>query len=170
MLFRSGDASFAGRRGRSPDLREPVVLPANIGAPVTPDAPAIAEIPPAAATLDPSAQDPLLLFQQAEHTAAQATAYLASDGSHIPPIWNDFSTEVAAAEARARLAMRIAAPAPGRMHLVSPQWRMGTEQAGLDAGYRLGQEGAAEEGRLHLEMTRREQRWLVTNVSLEPTP
>src|SRR5690606_13927276 len=114
--------------------------------------------------------DPLQLLEEAQRTAAQAAAYLASDGSHIPPIWNDFSTEVAAAEARARLAMRSAAPAPGQMHLLSPQWRMGTEQAGLDAGYRLGREGGTEEGRLRLEMTRREQRWLVTNLSLEPAP
>lgn len=111
--------------------------------------------------------DPFQLLQEAERTAAQAAAYLASDGSHIPPIWNDFSTEVAAAEARARLALRRTAPA--RMDLVSPQWRMGADRAGLDAGYRLDTRGTAEEGRLRLEMTRREERWLVTRLSLEST-
>lgn len=175
------DPSFAERRGRSPDLQGDaphVVAPTPVAQADTPQSVrrpnvAAADARPASAAPDLQSladTDPLQLLEEAQHTAAQATAYLASDGSHIPPIWNDFSTEVAAAEARARLAMRSAAPAPGQMHLLSPQWRMGTEQAGLDAGYRLGREGGTEEGRLRLEMTRREQRWLVTNLSLEPAP
>lgn len=114
--------------------------------------------------------DPLQLFQQAEATLAQAASYLASDGSRVPPVWNDFPTEVAAAEARARLVQRLADAQPVPIQLVQPRWRMGDQRAGVEAGYRVASLRGDEEGRLHVEMTRREQRWLITHLALEPTP
>ncbi|MGY0561510.1 J domain-containing protein [Luteimonas sp. A277] len=117
----------------------------------------------------PEAPDPLQLLRQAEDTVAQAALYLASDGSHIPPIWNDFSTEAVAAEARAGLAMRFDGNTPGRINLDSPKWRMGDEHAVLQAGYRTGDAHSPERGELRIEMTRREQRWLVTRVHMEPS-
>lgn len=117
-----------------------------------------------------SASDPLQLLQQAEQTIAQAALYLGSDGSRVPPIWNDFPTEVSAAESRARLATRLEGHGPRPMELVRPQWRMGSADAGVNAGYRVAGRRGVEEGRLRVEMTRREERWLITHLVLEPGP
>lgn len=116
----------------------------------------------------PDAEDPLHLFQQAERTVTQATAYLVSDGSHVPPIWNDFPTEVAADAARAGLRLRLKGRRADGIDLGSPQWRLDARHAVLDAGYSVGGRGNRERGRIQLEMSRREARWLVTRLHLEP--
>ncbi|MFZ7095378.1 J domain-containing protein [Luteimonas dalianensis] len=149
----------------APSDRQPKTL-AHIE-PVTLE-PAAPPADPAPAEPQPG-PDPLQLFTQAEHTAFQATTYLASDGSHIPPIWNDFPTEAAAADTRAGLALRLDGSDFREINLDSPRWRMGAERAMLDADYRIGGWRTRERGQLRVEMTRREQRWLVTRLTLEPS-
>ena len=113
-------------------------------------------------------EDPLHLLQQAEHAVTQATTYLGSDGAHIPPIWNDFHAEANAAAARLDLQQRLDGRRPGTLQLDPPRWLLGNERAVMDATYRAGNWRGREQGQLRIEMTRREQQWLITRVHLEP--
>ena len=113
-------------------------------------------------------EDPLHLLQQAEHAVTQATTYLGSDGTHIPPIWNDFHAEANAAAARLDLHQRLDGRRPGTLQLDPPRWLLGNERAVMDATYRAGNWRGREQGQLRIEMTRREQQWLITRVHLEP--
>lgn len=141
-----------------PGTAEPAAAPAT-------DQPPVAEIAQTAEDTQPPAEDPFLLLQEAEHAVAQVAAYLASDGSHVPPVWNDFPTEASAAATRAGLQRRLDG---GSLELQAPRWVMGNDRAALDAGYRAAGAPDLEEGTLRIEMTRREQRWLVTRLHLEP--
>lgn len=154
----------------------PVVAPEPLPPPAAPDVirTAATPAPPDVATTAAPAlqaiaeEDPLQLLQQAEQTVSQTTAYLVSDGSHVPPIWRDVPARAAADQARARLHLRLDGDSAASIDLGSPHWRMDSKHAVLEAGYRVDGPPSDEQGRLRIEMSRGEQGWLVTRLHLEP--
>ncbi len=85
-------------------------------------------------------------------------AYLVETNKGVPPIWDSLSAERAAAQVRTGIA-RGEGP-----RFASPDWRISDSEAALQAGLRY-RDG--REGRLRVRLTWREQRWLVSDLSME---
>ncbi|UHH08581.1 DnaJ domain-containing protein [Luteimonas fraxinea] len=123
---------------------------------------------PAAQT---SSQDEALLalLQEAEAAIAQITRYLAASDMPLPPVWSNVDTQVEATVLRQALHARLQGGGRRRMALHGPQWRIDSERAVLDSGYSIdGWRSANEDGRLYVELQRREHQWLATALHLEP--
>ncbi len=99
----------------------------------------------------------------------QMAGFLASPAAVPPPLWNDVATLDSAAEQRVSLHAARVPPAAG-LDVRHPQWRMSAERAEVDADYRLeGGDGTLAEGRLHMTLVWREDRWMVSGLRLEPS-
>lgn len=152
---------------------EPPPAPLSAAAPTAHAAaskPAVTAPTVTAPTATAPTADPFVLYEEAEHTFAQLTAWMGSSEGLPPPIWNDTGTEAAAASARAALQQRGSARRPAKLAIDAPQWTLGSERAAVAGSYRVGSRRAGEQGRLQVELIRREERWLVTAVHVEPVP
>ena len=85
-------------------------------------------------------------------------AYLVETNKGVPPIWDSLSAERTAAHLRNGIA-RGDGP-----RFASPDWRISDADASLQAGLRY-RDG--REGRVRARLTWREQRWLVSDLSME---
>jgi hypothetical protein len=105
----------------------------------------------------PPAPDPrrVAVAHQVGH---RLLAYLVQAGKGVPPIWDSLSAERAAALVRDGIARGEGA------RFASPDWRISDTDAALHAGLRY-RDG--REGRLRARLIWREQRWLVSDLSLE---
>ena len=102
-------------------------------------------------------------MQEAQASLQSTLAFLSSRSS-APPLWND----PRAAEEANRL--RDALHARGRvrrMDVSASHWVLREDEARFGASYGTGARGG-EHGRLDLQLVRREGRWLVAGVRLEP--
>src|SRR5690606_16293588 len=106
----------------------------------------------------PAPVDPTVLVERmrlAEKRMAQVTEYLAARPG-AAPLWNDPQTEAAARQARAQIRPRRGA----KLELIEPQWRLQKDSASISAGYKVGSDGGAGEGRLDVQLVWREGLWL----------
>ncbi len=150
------------------NVRDGVELLAKPSAPATLAVSEAAPVPGEAAPVTEEPADPFLLYEQAEHTVAQLTRWLASLDDLPPPIWNDAGTEAAAAAARSALQDRRNNGRPDALSFDSPRWNLGRAHAVVDGSYHVGGRRVGEQGTLQVELVRREERWLVTAVHMEP--
>ena len=85
-------------------------------------------------------------------------AYMSKSGSSIPPIWGSLTTQRGASQLRDDILV------DGNVKLDSPYWRVGDERASIKANIRY-KDGRV--GRLSADLAWRDQRWLVTGLSVE---
>ena len=85
-------------------------------------------------------------------------AYLLASGRGVPPIWDSLSAERAAAQIRSSIG-RGQGP-----RFDAPDWRISDAEAAFQTGLRFSD---GREGRLRARLTWREQRWLVSDLSVE---
>lgn len=103
-------------------------------------------------------------MQEAQASLRSTLAFLATpDGT--PPLWNDPRAADDANRTRDALHARGRVR---RMALSDTHWVMRNDEAQLRAQYATGGR-RGEQGRLALQLVRREGRWLVAGVRLEPT-
>lgn len=126
--------------------------PAAVAAAATP---AAAASPP-----PPTAQSPAQVAQ-AQQTGQRLLAYVSGRGGGVPPIWANVASQTQASRAREAL------QGAGRVDVGTPNWRVGDNSAAMQASL-TPRDGAAR--RLRVDMVWREQRWLVTGLSLEQAP
>lgn len=113
--------------------------------------------------------DPLLYMQQAEASLRKAIAYLADPAGVPPPLWNDPRAAEGGADQHAGLRARLPAERATRIELSGSHWVLGEDRASFGADYTaLAGRSGAEQGRLSLELVRREELWLVADLRLEP--
>ena len=105
----------------------------------------------------PAVPDPQRVLV-AQQVGNRLLDYLVESGRAVPPIWDSVAAERAAAQIRGSIA-RGQGP-----RFESPNWRISDADAGLQAVLRF-RDG--REGRLRARLTWREQRWLVSDLSME---
>lgn len=112
--------------------------------------------------------DPLQLFQEAEATLRGITDWLGSP-STVEPVWLSPATGSQAAQARGSLHGRHEGRAGPRLELESPNWTLDSQSATVIGAYRLGdRRRTVETGTLRVELARRNDRWHVAALQLEP--
>ena len=94
----------------------------------------------------------------AQQVGERLLAYLVQSGRGVPPIWDSVSAERAATQIRSSIA-RGQGP-----RFETPTWRIAHADAALQASLRFHD---GREGRLRARLTWREQRWLVSDLSME---
>lgn len=99
-------------------------------------------------------------IKQAWDAGEQLLRYMETVGKPPPPIWSSPAIQSGANQLRETLHNA------GRVKLSDSQWRIGNENAVLTSGYVL-QGDAASTGRLTADLVWREDRWLVTGLSVE---
>lgn len=135
--------------------------------PVVP-APAVAPAPVPASNIPEDTHDPVQLMRQARLAVDQAIDYLAAGEG--PVAWQDAQAERAAARARDALDARLqAGDRERRIRLQAPDWRMDAQRASLRGRYRVSSRlQSLETGRVHVELLRRDARWWVSSLRMEP--
>ena len=94
----------------------------------------------------------------AQQVGERLLTYLVESGRGVPPIWDSVSAERAATQIRSSIA-RGQGP-----RFETPTWRIAHADAALQASLRFHD---GREGRLRARLTWREQRWLVSDLSME---
>lgn len=108
--------------------------------------------------------DPLLRMREAQASLRATLAFLSRDNG-APPLWNDPRAAEQANRQRDALHRRVDVR---RVELTASHWVLRDGDARVDASYATGG-NAGEQGRLALRLVRREGRWLVSGLQLEPT-
>ena len=145
-----------------PARAQPQRVPVNVPAPqaealepvVTANANSIVSAADATA---PGVPAPLRVVG-AQQVGERLLAYLVQSGRGVPPIWDSVSAERAATQIRSSIA-RGQGP-----RFETPTWRIAHADAALQASLRFHD---GREGRLRARLTWREQRWLVSDLSME---
>ncbi len=164
-------ASPPVRTPPAPAQRPPLAAPTQR----VPDAVAVAEPAPASAT--PVAAAPvaqpvamperksdsaptvsLQRVQQAQQVGGRLIAFLTAPNAASPPIWNSPAAQSGAAQVRDGL------QGEGGLQISDVNWRVGESIAALRAGIRYSE---GRKGRLSADLVWRDQRWLVTGLSVE---
>lgn len=158
----SRTASVAAGRAVEPAVAQPPAR--RRAASAVPVVPA----PAPAATIPEDTHDPVQLMRQARLAVDQAIEYLAVGAG--PVAWQDAQAERAAALARDALDARLqAGDRDRRIRLQTPDWRMDAQRASLRGRYRVSSRlQALETGRVHVELLRRDARWWVSSLRMEP--
>lgn len=102
-------------------------------------------------------------IQSARHVGAQFLRYMGAVNRPTPPIWNSPLIQVSAER------MRNDLHGTGRARLSGEQWRIGNETAVLTSGFATAGE-AGGQGRLSADLVWRDDRWLVTGLSVDRDP
>ena len=110
--------------------------------PFTPPAPAVA-----------SAERVL----QAQRTGRELMTFLGSRSARVPPIWASMGAQQRALGLRDRL------HASGELRAGEPHWRVGSEEAALQAVF-------GGDAQVTAQLVWREQRWLVSGVAMDDVP
>lgn len=97
-------------------------------------------------------------MQQAQRVGGQLIAYMSKSSASIPPIWGSLATQRGAAQLREDLRVK------GNVKVDAPNWRVGDNLAAMRANIRYG-DGSV--GRLSADLVWREQRWLISGLSVE---
>lgn len=159
----AGAASFAAPAPRLP-RRRASAAPAQAAGAAAASSPSTPLAPEPRVPEDTT--DPLQLMRQARLAADQALAYLGSGDGGGAVAWNDAPIADASEQLRTALHARLGGNGRDRrLRLQSPDWRLDARRATLNGRYRV---GGAESGHLHLELARRDARWWVTALRLEP--
>lgn len=106
------------------------------------------------ATSDVPSSLALAHVRAAQHAGRQLLAFLATQEGGPPPIWDSM-----AAQQRA-LGIRDALHASGEPPSGDPQWQVGRDQAAVEASF-------GNRTRVRAQLVWREERWLVSSVSME---
>jgi len=133
---------------------------------VAPAPAAVAAVATPAATVSPAPAPPAAASSpeqvaQAQQTGQRLLAYVSGRGGGMPPIWANLSSQTQASRAREAL------QGNGRVDVGAPNWRVGGSSATMQASL---SPGSGEARRLRVDLVWREQRWLVTGLSLEQAP
>jgi len=157
-------ATALAPRMSTPVASKPVAVmppPKPVPPPAAPAAVVAATPPaPAAATRAPEASSPQQVAQ-AQQTGQRLLAYVSGRGGGVPPIWANLASQTQASRAREAL------QGAGRVAVGTPNWRVGDNSAAMQANL-TPRDGSAR--RLRVDMVWREQRWLVTGLTLEQAP
>ena len=170
-IDRPSPATTSGAAPRAVDARErmrageatlgPAARAAPSDASASMGAAAASAVPDAAARADDAPAFERL--QAARRAGERLLDYLRKPGSAAPPIWNS-----PVVEARAdRLRQDI--HSTGRVRLADPLWRIGNDQAVLQAGVSAS-DSAGPAARLTATLRWREGFWLVTALAVEAAP
>ena len=138
-----------------PSKPAPVAVQPPAPKPTVVAAPAVATAPVAAPP--PAANSPAQVAQ-AQQTGQRLLAYVSGRGGGVPPIWANVASQTQASRAREAL------QGAGRVDVGTPNWRVGDNSAAMQASL-TPRDGDAR--RLRVDMVWREQRWLVTGLTLE---
>lgn len=116
-----------------------------------------------------AADDTLARVELAGERLDELCAYFGRLDTRPPPLWNDLAGQLKAEHERTVMHRRSGAGDIARFEIEAPDWRLSSNSAALDAGYRLRSgRGIRESGRLSLSMVWRADMWLVTRVDLQP--
>ena len=96
--------------------------------------------------------------QQAQQVGDRLIAFMSATDAASPPIWNSIVVQSGAAELRDDLNSR------GDLKIADKHWRVGQDLAVLKASLRYAD---GNKGLLSADLVWREQRWLVTSLSVE---
>jgi len=96
--------------------------------------------------------------QQAQRVGDRLIAFMVATDAASPPIWSSTVAQSGAAELRDDLHGR------GDLKIADVHWRVGEKVAALQANLRYAN---GNKGRLSADLVWREQRWLVTGLSVE---
>lgn len=154
----AADAMLAAADTRATSAAQaPVEAPARVASAAAPVSAEAAPAPqvPAAATAPATASAERV--QQAQRTGRELMAFLSSRGARVPPIWDSMAAQQRALGLRERL------HASGELRPGEPHWRVGSEDAALQALF-------GEDSNVRAQLVWREQRWLVSGVALEDAP
>jgi curved DNA-binding protein CbpA len=170
-IARPSPATTSGAAPRVVDARErmrageatprPAARAAPADTSASMGAAAASAVPDAAARTDDAPAFERL--QAARRAGERLLDYLRKPGSAAPPIWN--SPVVEARADRLRQDIHSA----GRVRLADPQWRIGNDQAVLQAGVSAS-DSAGPAARLTVTLRWREGFWLVTALAVEAAP
>ena len=100
----------------------------------------------------------LELVGKAQQVGTLLLAYMQHRNGSVPPIWDSLSAQQAAMQMRDQLAMFEAA------NVTAPVWQVGRDEARMTVQLRYPD---GRQARLNAGMVWREQRWLVSGVSME---
>ena len=112
---------------------------------------------------------PLERVQLAHHLGLELTRYLASDTSHVPPIWHSVSVQDAAALLRDRLTAQ-AANTKGTVQFGNANWRITANQATMTTKIRSREQTIRDHSLLRAQMTWHQGMWLVNQLEVEALP
>ena len=105
-----------------------------------------------------SSEVPLSRVQDAQDVGGQLIRFMTTAGSATPPIWASLTAERGATQLRADLVGQ------GEPRMEPPHWRVGEKVAAMHAALQYADGNA---GRLTADLVWRDQRWLVTGLSVE---
>lgn len=129
-----------------------------------------ADVMPAApgTAIPEDTHDPAQLMRQARLAVDQAVDFLAAGAG--PVAWQDAETERGAAQLRDTLHARLQANDRERsIRLQGADWRLDRQRASLNSRYRVSSGWQMlETGRLQVELQRRDARWWVASLRMEP--
>lgn len=101
---------------------------------------------------------PAVRVQQAQQVGSRLIAFMSRPTATIPPIWGSLNAQRGATQLRDGL------HGDHDIKVAAPQWRVGQNAAAMKADIRYA-DGSV--GRLSADLAWREERWLVTGLSLE---
>lgn len=145
-------------RAKLAKARQPVgEAPARLSPPQV-----VAAVAPPSAPSAPSAPAPdFARIKQARQVGSQLLQYFRKIRQPAPPIWNSPAIMSSAGGMRNELHEQ------GVSRLDEPQWRINATSATMSTAFHADGEGAGMRGVLAVDMVWRENRWLVTGLSME---
>lgn len=96
--------------------------------------------------------------QQAQQVGNRLLAYMRGPGTSVPPIWDTLSAQQGGAQLRDGLL------GESGMSFTQPDWRIGEQEARMQVTVSYAD---GRNGRLSAGLVWREERWLVSRLSME---
>jgi len=142
---------------------KPPIKPAPVATPPPEPKPPAAAAPVVVATAATPAAAPNSPAQvaQAQQTGQRLLAFVSGRGGGMPPIWANLSAQNQASGARQAM------QGGGRVAVGTPDWHVGGSTAAMQASLTP---AGGQARRLRVDLVWRDQRWLVSGLSLEQAP
>jgi hypothetical protein len=142
---------------------KPPIKPAPVAPPLPEPKPPVAAAPAAMTTAAApvAASSSPAQVAQAQQTGQRLLAFVSGRGGGMPPIWANLTAQHQASGARQAM------QGSGRVAVGTPDWRVGGSTAAMQASLTP---AGGQARRLQVDLVWREQRWLVSGLSLEQAP